>query len=162
MSDGACPFASWCRQGTHDKKKKNDSRTVADIDGSEYLGAGANDHVATKRRMTLALLPAGAAQGYAMVEGAVVADDRGLTDDNAHAVIDEETPTNVGTGMDLDTGEQACDVRQHPRRPLVTPQPQPVRETMRDHRVQTRVGGHDLEGVACGRIAVENAADIFA
>ena len=60
--------------------------------GPKHLGAGADDHVAPQGGMTLALLPAGTAQGYAVVEGAVVADDSGLADHDAHAVIDEETP----------------------------------------------------------------------
>ena len=55
---------------------------------------------------------AGAAQGDALVERDVVADDRGLADDDAHAVIDEEAAADLRAGMNLDAGDQAGDLRQ--------------------------------------------------
>ena len=59
-------------------------------------------------------LGAGAAQGHALVEVAVVADLRRLADDDAHAVVDEEALADLGAGVDLDAGEEAADVRDEP------------------------------------------------
>jgi hypothetical protein len=41
---------------------------------------------------------------------AVIADDRGLPDDDAHAVIDEEPTADRGAGVDLDAGQGAAQV----------------------------------------------------
>ena len=42
------------------------------------------------------------AQGHALVEAAAVADDAGLADDHARAVVDEEIVADGGPGMDVD------------------------------------------------------------
>ena len=45
------------------------------------------------------------AQSHSVEQQHVVADLRGLTDDHAHAVVDEEALTDLRSRVDLDTGE---------------------------------------------------------
>ena len=59
----------------------------------------------------VAAIERGAAERHALVDGAVVADFRGLADHHAHAVVDEHAPADLRAGMDLDAGEPAADVR---------------------------------------------------
>ncbi len=64
-------------------------------DIAQYLGAGADHDVVADRGMPFTVFLAGAAQGHALVQRDIVAHDRGLADDHAHAVIDEEAPANL-------------------------------------------------------------------
>ena len=81
-----------------------DSDVVADGDVSQHLGAAANGYVVAQRRVALACLIAGAAQGDALVERAVIANDRGLANDDAHGMVDEEVLADVCGGVNLDAG----------------------------------------------------------
>ena len=53
----------------------------------------------------------GAAQRDAVVEGDPIADLGGLTDDHAHAMIDEQVVTDGGAGVDFDAGQAAHELR---------------------------------------------------
>ena len=79
-----------------------DTHPVLDEDRSEHLGTGTDHDVVAQGRVALALVPAGATQGDAMVERAVIADLGGFPDHHPHAVIDEKAPPDAGTGMDFD------------------------------------------------------------
>jgi hypothetical protein len=70
----------------------------ADDDVAQHARARANDHVVCERGMPLAGLFARAAQGHALVERHIVADDRSLADHHAHAVIDEEAAADFAPG----------------------------------------------------------------
>ena len=52
--------------------------------------------------MALAGVLAGAAQGHAVVDGAVVADLRRLAEDDAQAVVHEQALADLRAGVDLD------------------------------------------------------------
>ncbi|EAA20314.1 hypothetical protein [Plasmodium yoelii yoelii] len=56
-----------CGDGAQHDRIGADAGAVAHRDGAEYLGAGADHHAVAQRRMAFALLPAGAAQGHAVV-----------------------------------------------------------------------------------------------
>ena len=58
--------------------------------------------------VALAVVLAGAAQGDAVVDQAVVADLGGLADDDAHAVVDDQAAADLGAGVDLNAGEVAA------------------------------------------------------
>ena len=53
--------------------------------------------------MTLAVLFTGTTQGNALIQGHIISDDRRLADDDAIAVINKESLTDLCTGMDLDS-----------------------------------------------------------
>ena len=64
---------------------------------------------------------AGAAQSDTVVDGAVVPDLTGLTEHDAHAVINEQASADGGTGVDLDAGAAAAMLADPPgqKEPLV-------------------------------------------
>ena len=65
--------------------------------------------------MTLAVLLARAAESHALIQGHVIADDRGLADDDAHPVIDEQAAANLRAGMNFDAGQKSRDLREPAR-----------------------------------------------
>ena len=68
-----------------------------------------------ERRVALGAPRARAAERHALGQVAVVADDRRLADDDAHAVVDEEPLADLRAGVDLDAGEAPAEVRDQAR-----------------------------------------------
>ncbi len=89
-----------------------DAAVFPDGDVAENFRASADDDVVFDRGMPLAVLLAGASQSHALIKSHVIAHDRRLADHDAHAVIDEQPPSNLGSGMNFDSGEQARDLRE--------------------------------------------------
>src|SRR5690606_7379446 len=127
----------------------------------QYLGAGSHYHAVLQRRMALALVPAGAAQGHALVQSHVIADLGGFPYHYAHAVVDEETPPHLCSGVDLDTGQPAAQVGQHARQQAGVAQPEPMCETVEPDSVQSRIAQQHLPLAAGSRVTMEYAGDIF-
>jgi len=124
--------------------------------------AGADDDAVFERRVTAPLVPRGAAQRHAVVKRHIVADDRRFADDDAHAMIDEQPLADARTGMDLDAGEEASEVRDEAAAPAQAVRPQPVRQTVRDQCMDSRVTGqHFPESAGC-RVPIEYRLDVCA
>lgn len=89
--------------------------------------------------MPLAVREARAAQRYALVNRAAVADLRRFTDDHAHAVIDEHGFSDLRAGMNLDARQKANDLRKPARQyrnpRLIKRMDEPVRR----YRMKTRI-----------------------
>jgi hypothetical protein len=123
---------------------------------------GTHDHAAAQGRMTLGTLDQrGAAQGHALVDGAVVADLGHLANDHAHAVVDEDAPAKGGARVDLDARQPARDVRDESPQPLQAGKPARMRPAVHHQRVQAGVAGEHLERRLGSRIAFQDAGDVF-
>ena len=84
-------------------------------------GAGVDDDIVPERRVALLLPEAGPAERHAVKERGVLPDFGRLTDDQAHAVADEQPRSQLRRRMDLDARQEAahaCD-----RKRAVTSQP---------------------------------------
>src|SRR5262249_11126342 len=109
----------------------------------------------------------GAAQSNLVVHDHVVADDRGLADDVAHAMVDEEPPADDRAGMDLHARGKAgklgnvagYELPEASRRQIGDP------ETMGDpvgqDGMQSRIGD-GLHEAAGRRVVAENRLNVFA
>src|SRR5439155_2575389 len=84
-----------------------DAGAVANPERPQHLRTRADDDVVADRRM--ALLPAllarwpGTAEGYPVIERAVISNFGGLADNEAHPVIDELDAADALTRMDYDS-----------------------------------------------------------
>jgi len=90
-----------------------------------------------------------------VIERAVVADLSRLADDHAHAVVDEETPSDRGPGMDFNAGQPALPMGSKPRKPSQPRAPQEMGQTVEQHGVKPRVASDHFPGVPGSRVAVE-------
>src|SRR4029079_13225987 len=95
----------------HHDRVGSDFRAIADHDRAEDFRARPDHDTVTERRMPLAGVPGSAAVRNSMIERAIVADFSGLPDHDAHAVIDEEAPSDTRAGMDFDPRQETSDVR---------------------------------------------------
>lgn len=78
-------------------------------DGTQDLGACADHDTVLKRRVTLAVIFAGAAEGNTLINGDIITDFGGLANHNAGAMVDEEPTANRCTGVNLYAGAALCD-----------------------------------------------------
>ena len=69
--------------------------------------AEADRHIISQRRMTFTLLCSDTAQRHTLVNRTVIADHRRLTDDNAAAVVDQNTVSELCARMNLDQCKKA-------------------------------------------------------
>jgi hypothetical protein len=137
------------------------ARAVADSNGSENFRAGAKHYAVAESRMALAFVPRRAAECDAVIKRAVVADFGGLAYHHAHAMVDEEAPSDARARMDLDAGEKTPDMRNQTRQPSEARAPQPVREPVHQQRMEPRVTGDHFPSIASCRVALEYDCYLF-
>src|SRR5206468_7339547 len=127
----------------------------------ENLGPRSHHDVVAEGGMALLSLVARAPQGHALEETHVLSDLGCLSDDDAHAVVDEEPRPQLGRGMDLDTGEKTAQVGEPPGRGRPARPPQGMGDAVGPYGVDTGIAKDDLEGRACSRIALQHGSDIL-
>lgn len=69
----------------------------------QHLCARTDEHVISKRRVTLALVFARAAERHTLIQCAVVTDNGGFADDDTHTVVDEQIFTDRRARVNLYT-----------------------------------------------------------
>src|SRR5256712_795974 len=146
------------RHFTDDDGARPDPAAVADHEAADDLGAGTDHDVVAERRVTLLALETRAPQRDPMEQCDVLPDLRRLTDDDAHAVVDEEAGPEPGGGMDLDSGQEARDVGNEAGGGAPAAVPDAVGHAMERDRGHPPIAQHHLEprprrGVALQRRA---------
>ena len=138
-----------------------DPGVVTHPEGPQHLGSAADEHVVSDGGMALAVVLAGAAQGDAMIDQAVVADLGGLADDDAHPVVNDQAAADLGAGVDLNAGDVAgqLGVQAGQEGKVVTVEP--VGDAVEDDGVDAGVEEKDLQLAAGGRVALLIGAQQF-
>ena len=139
-----------------------DAHVVAHLDVAEHLGARAHDHVVAERGVALAVLVARAAQGNSLVEGAVVAHDGGLANNDAHGMVDKEPAAELRAGVNLDPGKEPRDLAEHARGSAQAVRPEPVLGGVHPLSVEAGVGDKDGKGALRGGVVGLNVGDVLA
>lgn len=129
-----------------------DLGVLAEHHRAEHPGTGTDRDPVLDRGVALDALHRPPAEGDPVVQHHVIPDLGGLPDHHAHAVVDEEAPTDPRPGMDLHPGEGAHPLGEDQGRQLRAPPPQPVGEAMGPDRVQPRRG--EQHGEVIGRRGV--------
>ena len=111
--------------------------------------------------MPLAFVLAGAAQSHALVQQAVVTDNGGLADHHAHAVVDEQTLSDLRTGMDLDAGLVSCTLGYDASNGIEFVLIEPVGTPIAAHCFQPGVCQQNFKAAACRRVFFLDDGDIF-
>ena len=96
-----------------------------------------------------------------MVERHIIANDGGFADHHPHAVVDEKASTDRRARVNLDAGQATGKVRDHAPAPIPLTNPEAVRQTMQDQRMNPRITGEHLPCRTRRRIAVKHGTDIF-
>ena len=114
-------------------------RAFTDRDIAQAFGAGADHHAVFQRRMPLLMLCSSSAKRYAMIDLAVITDLRGLSDDHAHAMIDQQSSADLRAGMDLDPGPKTSDVGDETGQEKQMPPIQTVCDPVKADRLDVRI-----------------------
>ena len=110
-------------------------------------------------RMPLAALLPRPTQRHSLVHGDVVADRRGLADDDAHAVVDEDALADPGSRMNLDPGDRPAQLGQQTGGKEETLAPQPVRDAVERDGMQSGRGQNRLDRRAGGRVTLPDGTN---
>ena len=84
----------------------------ANSDIAQDLCAGTENHIIFDRRVALALVESATSQGDAMINGYIIANDGGFTDDNSHPMVDKDATADSRAGVDLNSGARASVISQ--------------------------------------------------
>ena len=93
-----------------------DPRTIAHCKTAQNLRASTHDHPDAKRRVAfLTFVKSRATKGDALIDGAVITNDRCLADHHPMAVVDEHAPADLGAWVNLDPREHPAQMRHKAR-----------------------------------------------
>ena len=101
------------------------------------------------------------AQGDSLVKLDAVADLGCLADDDARAVIDEESAADRGAGVDVDARLAVCVFGHHSRNERHAQAVQHICQAINRHGTQARVAEDDLVETLRSRIAQEGGLDVL-
>ena len=128
--------------------------------------AGVDGHIVAHGGMALArqagvARPGGQCpQRHALVQLDMAADDGGLADDDARAVVDEEPRPDLCAGVDVDAGAAVGVLRHHAGDHGDAAQIQLVGDAVDEDGEQAGVGEDDLLLVGGGRVAVKGGLNV--
>ena len=100
------------------------------------------------------------AEGYVLVDCAVVTDNRGFTDDNAHSVVNKQTLADFCARVNFDTRFVAASLGNPAGYELVIMIKKPVCAAVTADCLKARVEEENLCLAPCGRVAVQNRLNI--
>lgn len=112
--------------------------------------------------MAFALFLTRPAEGDTLIEGHVVADDRRFSDDDAHAMVDEQSFADLGAGMDLDAREEAGNRGNEACRDEPLMLVEEVGQAMGPDGMKAGIAEQDFQRVLGGWIAVLDDANVVA
>src|SRR5829696_9151839 len=142
----------------HDRTRA-DSGPCPNCDRAEYRRADADDRVILDGGVSLAALLPRPAQRHPLVYGDVVTDQGGLTNDNAHTVIDEDTLAEPCSRMNLDPGDRPTKMCQQTRGEKEARAPQPVRYSVQSDGMEPRRRQNRLDCRARGRVTLADGTN---
>jgi hypothetical protein len=75
-------------------------------------------------------------------------------------MVDEEARADLGPGVNLNTSKEPIDVRGQASEKIKPAAPKPVRESVKEDCVKTRVAEDDLDGRPGSRIPIEDHINV--
>src|SRR5215217_1585175 len=109
--------------------------------------------------MPLAALLSRPTQRDSLVHRDVITDRGGLTNDDAHTMVDEDTLADSGSGVNLDPGDRSIQLGQQAGGKKETCAPQPVRYAVQRDGVEPGRGQNRLDGRAGGWVTLPDGTN---
>ena len=159
-SSGNADHRTVCRNLLQNHASCRNPAVVADLEGAKNLGACSDQYVVAERRMALAGFLAGAAEGCALINHAVVADDGRFTDDDAGTVVDENAAADLCGRVDFDTGCEFRQLRDRTGEKRQVVAIEPVGAPVASEGVKPGIEQKDFKVAPCGRVNGTNPRDV--
>ena len=86
----------------------------------------------------------------------------GLADYHPHSVVNEQAPADAGSGMNFDSGEETCALREPAAEQEKTVVPEPVIDPIEPKRMQAGIAQEHFEAGLCRGITLEDGGDVLA
>src|SRR5580765_2882066 len=149
------------RNIAEDDRSGTDPAVLANSYVAEHLRACADCRLIANRGMALALFFAGASKSHSLIHRDIVSQRNCLSNDYAHAVINEKPLSYPCSGMDFNTGTETCHLRKHPPEAVQSLLPKPMTQAVRPKSMQAGIAEQNLESRTCRGIAFKNTCYIF-
>jgi hypothetical protein len=127
---------------------------------AQHLGSGANYNVIPQGGVALAGFFAGSAKGDALVNQAVVSEDGGFANHNAHAVVNKKGFAEGGTWMDFYPSDEARKMGNKPGDDRYVEVMQLVRDAMQHNCMEAGVKQEDFQRISCRWILFKNNVEV--
>src|SRR6185437_14056183 len=147
------------RHRLDDHGASGNTRAVADLDIAEDLGAGADHDAAAYLGVTVLVLLTGATERDVMQDRDVIVDLRGLADDEAGRVVEEDAAADARRRVDVALEDGRGAALEMKREILAALAEQPVRQAVRLDGVEALVIQKRLAEARRRRIAVDRGDD---
>ena len=132
---------------------RGDFRVIADFERTENSRSRAYENVVSEGRVTLADVFSRAAERYVLIKCAVVADFGCFADNDARAVVDEQTFSDFRSGVNFNAGFVTRALRNPSCDEIVTALVKPVGATIAANRLVGRVEEDNLPARAHSGVA---------
>ena len=149
------------RHGLDHHRPGTDARVLANGDGAEDDGAGADDYTVADGGMALLFGQSGAAQHHALVHQHIVAYLGGLAYHHARSMVDKKPPADGGARVYLYLREKAVDLGDESRCEIAFMPVEEIGHAVPPQRMQPGVKKKNLPGAARRRVALHGGADVF-
>ena len=110
--------------------------------------------------MTFSHVLTSTAEGYVLINRAVVADDRSFSDNNAHTVVNKYSFSELSGRVDLNSGLMPVSLRKVTSDKFHVVVKEPVRASVAANGLVTRIEQHDLKLSSCGGISLHNGVNV--
>jgi len=122
-----------------------DGTVVTDVHRSQHLGPRADGDPVPEGGVALAVLKGGSTKGDALIERDVIADDGGLADHHADAMVDKKAVTNGRRWVDVNVREHSRNCLHYSSYQAKVMIPQPVGDSVAPDSVEAGVRQDDFE-----------------
>jgi hypothetical protein len=95
-----------------------------------------------------------------VIHGHILPDFRRLTDHHPHPVVDEESGTDHGGGVDLDSGQKAGYMGKEAGQEMEAASPEPMGEAMKIKGMEARVAQEHFNYAPSGWIPIEDGLNV--
>lgn len=134
---------------------------IADSDGAQHLCAGAHGNTATQGGVALADIFTGTAQSDTLIKCYIVTDHGGLTDHGPAAVVNKQSLTDSGTGVDVNACSPSGAGIDQTRQQEMLFQVQSMGMTIAAQSTETGVTKHDFQSALYSRVSIHHGLYVF-
>jgi hypothetical protein len=138
-----------------------DFGVFTDSDVSKNLGAGSDNDIVFECRVALAFVGTDTAKSHLLIDENIISDDRCLSDDHTDPVVYEDTPSELGGGVDVDHRQKHSQCGDKTGKETQSFVVKPVGDTVEEQSPQSRVVEKEFKGGVECRVITLDIGKVF-
>jgi hypothetical protein len=130
-------------------------------DVPQYFGTGSDNDIVFECRVALAFVGADTAKCHLLIDKDIISDDCCLSDDHTNPVIDKDTPSELGGGVDVDHRQEHSQCGDKTGKKTQSFVVKPVGDTVEEQSPQSRVVEKEFKGGVECRVITLDIGKVF-